>query len=289
MSESLDALLEIICVEQLDTLLFRGFTPAGRNRRVYGGQVLAQAMNAATRTVDATRRIHSLPAYFLRPGDPQAAIIYDVDPVRDGGSYTTRRVVARQHGKAICIIAMSYQLPETGLEHAAEMPAVDPPEKVESDFDYFSRLAELQPEHYRPPRQRAIDYRPVERIDYLSPHPATDRCGVWMRANGKLPDEAGIHEAILAYMSDQYLMSTALRPHGMLFHDRRLLTASLDHALWFYADSRADDWHYFDLASPRAARGRGFNHGWIYTRDGCLVATCVQEGMMRLREKPADS
>jgi acyl-CoA thioesterase-2 len=283
-SEELHALLGLLQVEQLDDCLFRGFSPPGRTRRVYGGQVLAQAMNAAMRTVGPGRRVHSQHAYFLRPGDPARPILYHVDPIRDGKRFSTRSVVARQAGKAIFNTSLSFQQPEAGLEHEQAMPAgVPPPESLESDFDYFTRIAREQPERFQAPRRRAVDHRPVERIDWAAPVKSTPHTGVWMRADGPLPEAPGIHEVLLAFLSDNYLMSTAIRPHGRGFDDARLQTASLDHGLWFYADFRADEWLYYHLASPRSAMGRGFNVGYVYTRDGRLVATAVQEGLMRLR------
>jgi len=281
--QDLDELLGLLQVEQLDACLFRGRSPSGRTRRVYGGQVLAQAMNAATRTVDPARRVHSQHAYFLRPGDPARPIIYDVDPIRDGKSFSTRRVVARQGGRAIFNTSISFQVPEPGLEHQEPMPEVPPPESVESDFDFYTRLAAEQPERHRAPQRHAVDYRVIERIDPVSHPPAAARYGVWMKTVGRLPEVPGIHETLLAFMSDNYLMSTGLRPHGRGYDHPELQTASLDHGLWFYDGFRADEWLYYHLLSPRSAQGRGLNLGYIYTRDGRLVAAAVQEGLMRLR------
>lgn len=283
MDQDIDRLLGLLNVEQLDTCLFRGRSPSGRTRRVYGGQVLAQAMNAATRTVDPGRRVHSQHAYFLRPGDPARPIIYDVDPIRDGKRFSTRRVVARQGGRAIFNTSISFQLPEPGLEHQDPMPDVPPPESLESDFDYYTRRAAELPGQQRPPRHHAVDYRVIDRTDPIAHPPAPARYGVWMRANGTVPDQPGIHETLLAFMSDNYLMSTALRPHGRGYDHPELQTASIDHGLWFYDAFRADEWLYYHLLSPRAAQGRGLNVGYVYTRDGRLVATAVQEGLMRLR------
>jgi acyl-CoA thioesterase-2 len=281
--QNLEELLELLHVEQLDTFLFRGLSPAGRSRRVYGGQVLAQAMNAATRSVDPARRVHSQHAYFLRPGNPLRPIIYDVDPIRDGRRFSTRRVVARQDGRAIFNTSLSFQVPEPGLEHQEPMPDVPPPESIESDYDYYRRLAADQPERRRAPGKRALDYRVIERADPVAHPPTPARHGVWMKVLGRLPDGPGIHETLLAFMSDNYLMSTALRPHGRGYDHPELQTASIDHGLWFYDTFRADEWLYYHLASPRAAQGRGFNLGYVYTQDGRLVATAVQEGLMRLR------
>lgn len=284
MEDALETLLERLHVEQLDTFLFRGSSPQGRMRRVYGGQVLAQAMNAAIRTVESSRRVHSQHAYFLRPGDPQHPIIYEVDPIRDGKRFSTRRVVARQGGRAIFNTSLSFQVPEAGLEHQDPMPDVPAPETLEDDLSFFGRMAERYPGRYRMPRRQALDYRVVERADPVEHDPMPPHTGVWMRATGTLPDEPGIHETLLAYMSDNYLMSTALLPHGRGYDNPGIQTASIDHGLWFYDAFRADEWLYYDIRSPRAGRGRGFNTGSVYTRDGRLVAAAVQEGLMRLKD-----
>lgn len=284
MARDLEQLLAVLTLESLGDNCFRGHTPAGRSRRVYGGQVLAQAMSAASCTIDAARRVHSLHAYFLRPGDPAQPIDYEVDPLRDGRRFSTRRVVARQCEKAIFSTSISYQLPVDGLTHQDPMPTVAPPEELESDFAFYTRLAATHPGQFRTPRGHAIEYRPVFRPDPLAPVAMAPRYGVWMRANGALDASHNVHAQLLSYMSDSYLMSTALLPHALRFDNPAIQTASIDHGLWFYGDFRADEWLYYDLASPCAAGGRGFNIGSIYTRDGRLVATAVQEGLMQLRD-----
>lgn len=281
MSKDLQQLLDNLHLEQIDTNLFRGVTPPGRNPRIYGGQVLAQAMNAATRSVDRARRVHSQHAYFLRPGDPARPVIYEVDPIRDGRGFSTRRVVARQGGRAIFNTSISYQLPEQGLAHHEPMPEVPPPESLESDFAYYARRAAEQPEHYHALTSHPVDYRPLERLERRNPPARAARFGVWMRANGTMPDDPGLHAQMLAYMSDSYLMSTALLPHAISYENPALQTASLDHGLWFYADFRADEWLFYHLVSPIAGGGRGLNIGCVYARDGRLVAAAVQEGLMR--------
>ena len=282
MEEALKSLLARLHLEQQDTLRFIGTSPHGKHKRVYGGQVLAQAMNAATRTVDPARRVHSLHAYFLRPGNPAEPIIYEVDPLRDGRGFSTRAVVARQGGRAIFNASLSFQLPESGLEHQDPMPEVPPPESLESDFDFYSALAERHPERYHKPKRWAMDYRMIDRADPLEHAPMPARCRLWMRAGGPVTDVPGIHHTLLAYMSDNYLIATGLMPHGMGYDNPRLQNASLDHALWFYGDFRADEWLYYDIASPRAGGGRDFNVGRIFTREGRLVATAAQEGLIRL-------
>ena len=285
MDQVLDALLARLTVERESEFRFIGTSPKGRQRRVYGGQVLAQAMSAATRTVDPERRVHSLHAYFMRPGNPAEPIVYEVDPLRDGKGFSTRAVVARQSGRAIFNASLSFQIPEPGLEHQDPMPEVPPPESVQSDFDYHNALAEKDPVRYQKHGRWAMDYRVVHRADPVEHAPMPAQCGLWMRAQGRVPDMPevpGIHETLLAYMSDNYLAATSLMPHGMGYDNERLQNASLDHALWFYGDFRADEWLYYDITSPRAAGGRGFNVGRIFTQDGRLVATAVQEGLIRL-------
>lgn len=285
MSDDLDALLDVLAVEHLDTYRFRGTTPTGREKRVYGGQVLAQAMHSASCTVDDRRRVHSLHAYFLRPGDPARPILYEVDPIRDGRRFSTRRVIALQAGRAIFSTSISYKLPEEGLQHQDPMPDVPGPDQLESDFDFYTRLAAAHPERYKAPRRHAVDYRIVEREDPANPRHAPARMGVWMRANGTLAENPATHTELLAYMSDNYLLSTALLPHALVYDSPEIQTASIDHALWFYGNFRADEWLYYHLASPCAAGGRGFNIGSIYTRDGRLIATAVQEGLMHLHTR----
>jgi acyl-CoA thioesterase II len=228
--------------------------------------------------------VHSQHAYFLRPGDPAHPIIYEVDPIRDGKRFSTRRVVARQNGRAIFNTSLSFQVPEQGLMHQEPMPVVPAPEELESDFDFWVRMAAKYPDRYRVPRRRALDYRVIGRDDPIDPQPRAAREGVWMRALGRLEDAPGIHATLLAYMSDNFLMSTGLLPHGRGWDHPELQTASIDHGLWFYGDFRSDEWLYYHLISPCAAGGRGFQVGSVYTRDGRLVATAVQEGLMRLRK-----
>jgi len=270
-------LLACIELEPLDTFLFRGLTPGDRGRRVYGGQVLAQAMNAAARTVEEDRQAHSLHAYFLRPGNPRQPIIYEVDPIRDGRRFSTRRVIARQSGRAIFSTSVSYQIPEDGLEHQTLMPGVPEPMSLDDDLPLRRKMAEKHGEAGFHP----IEYRPVEGYDDWPTSEGEARFGVWFRTRERLDDNPGLHQAMVAYMSDNHLMSTALRPHGRRFDNPDLQTASLDHALWFYGPMRADEWLYYDLSSPRSFGGRGSNFGRIYTADGRLIATVAQEGLMR--------
>ncbi len=282
----LEDLVNNLQVEQLDTYLFRGFTEVRRTPRVFGGQVLAQAFSAASRTVDAQRSLHSLHAYFLRPGDVEKDIIFDVDPIRDGGSFTTRRVVAIQGGKAIFNSSMSFQKAEQGLEHQFEMPAVPGPEGLMAEWDYWEELSRLHPEKLPQGTQRfrAIDARLIEPRDPAKPEALQQPLqGMWVRANGSLADDPALHRMILAYASDLQFMSTSLQVHPVGFWTPGFQGASLDHAMWFHCDFRADEWLYYHMDSPRAAGARGFNRGSFYTRDGRLVASAVQEGLIRLR------
>ncbi len=283
MSESLQTLVETLQPEKLDKNLFRGVTWPLRWKRVFGGQVLAQSMYAAIQTIeDPHRRVHSQHAYFLRPGVPDKPIIYEVDPIRDGRSFSTRRVVAMQDDQAIFNTSLSFQIPEAGVDYQAPMPEVIEPEAIENDNDFYRRL-KRGPDTESELQHEPIDYRTVDKINYLSPKKREPRLAVWMRANGDLPDDQAAHETLLAYMSDRYLMGTAMLPLGLTFNSPNLMVASLDHGLWFHDDFRADEWLFYDLRSTRASRGRGMNFGSIYTRDGRLVATAVQEGLMRQR------
>lgn len=283
MSEDLQRLLDALDVERLDTHLFRATTPRSRNPRVYGGQLLAQSLSAADRSVPGKHRAHSLHAYFLRPGDPSRPIVYQVDPIRDGRRFSTRLVRAIQNGKAVFNAAISYQQPEAGLEHQEPMPAVPAPETLPRHYDFSFTEEQKNPGRRQAPGWNPIDYRPLlarwnGATDIHPPH-----TGVWMRADGTLGDDPLLHARILMYMSDSFLMPTALLPHGLGFDHPRIETASIDHALWFYGDFRADEWLFYALHSPCSGHGRGFNLGSFYTRDGRLVATTAQEGLMHLR------
>ncbi len=279
-------LVDILNVEQIDRYIFRGDTPDDWRKRVYGGQVLAQAMNAALRTVDNGRSAHSQHAYFLRPGNPNIPIIYEVDPIRDGKSFTTRRVVAIQNGKAIFNTSISFQIDEPGLCHQMAMPDVPKPKGLPSDEEYLIRLAEEYPNLVTPgmTASQPIEIRRLHHIDPINPEPHRPETGLWMRAKHTLGDDPVIHQTMLTYLSDYYLMGTALLPHGVTFFNRNLQGASLDHALYFHRDFRADEWLYYHMTSPVSHGSRGLNIGMIYTESGELVASAVQEGLIRIHE-----
>jgi len=279
-------LMAILDLEKLEENLFRGRSPQTDWQRVFGGQVIGQALVAACRTVDtAARPPHSLHAYFLLGGDPKVPIIYELDRIRDGKSFTTRRVVAIQHGEAIFTLAASFHRDEPSLTHQAKMPDVPPPDKLPSDDEIKNRVLPLMPEAVRRyyERERPIELRPVEFDRYLGRKIEDGRFHVWMRATGALPDEPAIHQCVLAYASDMGLLDSALIPHGRTVFEKTIMAASLDHALWFHRPFRADDWLLYAQDSPSLGGARGFSRGLIFARDGTLVASVTQEGLLRER------
>ncbi len=284
MSDAVRELLSILDLETLEVNLFRGRSPQVGWQRVFGGQVIGQALVAACRTVDG-RPPHSLHAYFLLAGDPKIPIIYDVERVRDGKSFTTRRVKAIQHGEPIFIMSVSFHRDEGGLTHQAKMPDVPSPDELPSEAEIRERVMPLMPEPVRRyyERERPIELRPVEYGRYLGKKIEDGRFHVWIRATGKLPDEPAIHQCVLAYASDMTLLDTALVPHGRSLFEKEFMGASLDHALWLHRPFRADDWLLYAQDSPSSHGARGFCRGSIFTRDGVLVASVSQEGLMRQR------
>lgn len=277
-------LRKILDLEQLEVNLFRGVSPQDGWQRVFGGQVIGQALVAATRTVE-DRQVHSLHGYFLRPGDPQVPIIYNVDRIRDGASFTTRRVVAIQHGAAIFSMGASFHAEEPGFDHQAEMPEVPGPDDLPNEAELQAKLIHLLPESMRVywESPRPIELRPVDMNRYIERKPGEPVQHVWMRASGTLPADQSLHQCVLAYASDFTLLDTALVPHGRVLFDPKLMLASLDHALWFHSPFQADDWLLYAQDSPRAAGARGFCRGSVFTRDGRLVASVAQEGLIRER------
>ena len=287
MKPILEDLIQLLTLERLDTNLFRGQSRDIGTNRVFGGQVLGQALAAANNTVE-DRVVHSLHAYFLRKGDQEKPIIYEVDRQRDGRSFTSRRVVAIQHGHPILNMAASFKVPEDGLEHQANMAQVPQPESLKDVTDYRRELMDRVPEGKLPRylmHERPFEFRPVQLPQFIDPNPREPRASTWFKAIGKLPDEEHLHRAMLAYVSDYYLISTATRPHGTSVFDPQLQLASLDHALWFQRPFRIDEWLLYEIESPSASDGRGLSRGKIYKRDGTLVAVVAQEGVMRLWPK----
>ncbi len=281
---AVDELLSTLDLEQLEHNLFRGRSPQNGWQRVFGGQVVGQALVAADRTVEAQDRVaHSLHAYFLLPGDPKVPIIYEVDRIRDGGSFTTRRVIAIQHGQAIFSMAVSFHKAEPGFEHQAVMPDVPPPESLPSEDELKALLLPNLPDQMRFywERERPIELRPVDLSRFFSREKLEPKQYLWFRANGALPDNFRLHQCVLAYASDFSLLDTALIAHGRVLFDPRLMLASLDHALWFHRPFRADEWLLYVQDSPSAQAARGFCRGSIFSRDGTLVASVAQEGVIR--------
>ncbi len=284
-SAALKALLATLKLEPLEDNLFRGGRGSEGWQRVYGGQVLGQAMMAAAQTVDPDRSIHSLHGYFLLAGDPSLPILYDVERIREGGSFTTRRVKAIQHGRAIFSMSASFHKLEEGFEHQVAMPEVPPPEALPDPKELIGQMIDRLPESMRSyfSRELPIDMRVTDVTRYLSREKKSPQQNIWIRANGPLPDDPVLHQAVLAYASDFTLLDTALIAHGKLLFDADVQLASLDHALWYHRPFRADEWMLYVQDSPSASGARGFCRGSIYTRDGRLVASVAQEGLMRKR------
>jgi len=282
----LTELIELLSLERIEENLFRGQSQDLGWGQVFGGQVLGQALSAAEQTVPEGRYAHSLHAYFLRTGDARRPIVYTVDPIRDGRSFTTRRVVAIQGGKAIFNLSASFQVEESGFEHADEMPSgVPAPEELVSEAELARRLeGRLPPPLFeRAIAERPIDLRPVSPSDPLQPevHPPAKQ--VWFRASSPLPDARSVHQYLLAYASDFSFLTTAMRPHGVSWLTPGMQVASVDHAMWFHRPFRFDDWLLYDVESPSASNARGLVRGRIFDREGALVATVAQEGLMRDR------
>jgi acyl-CoA thioesterase-2 len=281
MSKALARLIDNIHLEKIEINIFRGVTLDSARGRVFGGQVLAQSINAAQRTVASPLVMHSLHAYFLRPGDPDTPIIYQVDRIRDGRSFTTRSVVAIQHGRPIFNVSMSFQLREQGIEHQARMPDVPPPEELISDEVYYREVhSDLRLAQFEWP----IEFRQVQPLDLIAPVAVPPKAYVWFRAVGHIADDHTQHQELLAYATDHHILNTALRPHGLGAFATGMQMASLDHVIWFHRDFRIDDWLLFELESTNAGHGRAFTRGNIFDREGRLVASAAQEGLVRYRQ-----
>jgi len=276
-------LIGLFDVERLERNIYRGRNRDIGTGRVFGGQVLAQSLVAARHTIDDARDCHSMHGYFILPGDLAVPIVYFVDRLRDGKSFTTRRVTAIQHGNAIFNMSASFHKQESGPEHQVTMPDVPPPEQVESELDVLREMAERIPEPIRDvlTQDRPIDFRPVENVDPFTPAPRAPRRHFWLRANGRLSDDPLDHQAVLAYASDYGLLGTALMPHALTIRQPNIQVATLDHAIWFHRRFRADEWLLYAMEAPIAAGSRGFTRGHIFTRGGELVASVAQEGLTR--------
>ena len=285
-NNTIEELLELLELEPLEVNLFRGESRDIGTSRVFGGQVLAQSIIAASRTVDEGD-IHSLHAYFLRAGDAEAPIVYNVDRNRDGRSFKSRRVVAIQHGRPIFTLAASFQLQQEGLDHQFEMPEVPMPEELSSESnvpeDSLARVPQLMRRWFT--RTGPFDFRPVMKTDVFNPHPQPPFSNIWFRLTEKIDVPDQMHRALMAYASDFHLVGTATLPHGISFIQDDLLMASLDHGMWFHRPARVDDWLLYSCDSPSSSGGRGLARGLIYDRNGRLVASTIQEGMIRVGKR----
>ncbi len=280
----LDGVVRLLDLELIEEDIYRGFSPPGSGRRVFGGQVASQALVAAARTVPSDRRVHSLHAYFLRPGDPSVPIVYQVDRLRDGGSFTTRRVLAIQHGKTTFAMSASFQSDEPGLVHGIPMPEVPPPEALPTLAERIAGIPDKWAGWQRQPR--AFDVRYVSDPPWqsrLSGPRAVARSQVWFKADGVLPDDPILHVCMLAYLSDVTLLDAILLEHGIAPGADSVQLASLDHAMWFHRPIRVDEWLLYDITSPSASGARGLGMGLFFSESGEVLATAVQEGLVRVR------
>jgi acyl-CoA thioesterase-2 len=286
MNDVLEQLVQLLSLERIEENLFRGETQDLGWGQVFGGHVLGQALSAAAKTVPEDRHVHSLHGYFLLPGSVDRPIVYDVDRIRDGSSFTTRRVKAIQNGRAIFNMSASFQIDEDGFEHADEMPEVDGPEELSSQVELARRVADLIPE---PMRDRftspsPIEIRPVRPRNLFDPDVRPPTSAAWYRAAGDLPDDPAIHRYLMAYASDFNFLSTSMNPHGVSWLTPGMQVASLDHSMWFHRPFRMDEWLLHVVESPSASGARGLVRGRMFTRDGRLVASTAQEGLIRRRE-----
>jgi acyl-CoA thioesterase-2 len=286
MQSALDEVLDLLDLEAIELNLFRGRSPDQDRQRVFGGQVLAQALTAAYRTVEE-RLAHSFHAYFLRPGDVKVPILYEVDRIRDGGSFTTRRVVAIQHGRPIFHLSASFQAHESGYEHQAPMPDAPSPDELPTSAERREEMRKHAPPELAHwfSRESAMEEREVNSINWFKPEKQAPHQCIWFKANGKVVDDPALQQALLAYASDMSLLDAATMPHGISFLDDDMQIASLDHAMWFHRPFRADEWLLYVLDSPSASNARGLSRGSIYAQNGDLVASVAQEGLMRRRSK----
>ena len=286
MSSVLDELVTLLALERIEENLFRGQSQDLGWGTVFGGQVLGQALSAAVQTVPTERAVHSLQAYFLRPGDVRKPIVYEVDRIRDGTSFTTRRVVAVQSGHAIFNLAASFQRGESGFAHQDAMPEVPAPESLLTEQEHGAAFAERLPDGLR---ERALGARPFEvrpvgpPQNPLEPVAAPPRRSIWLRTAGRLPDDPALHAYLLAYASDYSLLMTSLAPHAVTWLTPGMQVASLDHVMWFHQPFRVDEWLLHVMQSPAAHGARGLVHGQVFTREGRLVASTAQEGLIRQR------
>jgi len=288
MPDQVEDLLNLLDLEPIEVNLFRGQSPADSWQRVFGGQVIGQALVAAQRTVEEDRHCHSLHAYFIRPGDPKVPIVYEVDRSRDGRSFSTRRVIAIQHGKQIFNMAASFQVREEGFDHQFPMPDVPGPDDLPTELSMREAVVDRVPRSMRDRflRPRPIELRFVEPPSYFDAEKRDPISHVWFRAVAPTTDNVALNQCVLAYASDMTLLDTCINPHGVTWMDGTVQSASLDHAMWFHRPFKADEWMLYAQDAPSASFARGFNRGNIFTQDGTLIASVTQEGLIRPR-KPA--
>jgi acyl-CoA thioesterase-2 len=284
-ADAVAELISLLDLERIEVNLFRGVSPEDGMKRVFGGQVIAQALVAAYRTVE-NRICHSLHAYFIRPGDPTVPILYEVDRARDGKSFTTRRVVAIQHGEQILNLAASFQIEEAGFTHQSSMPQVKMPAELKSEDELRAMAKDHIPKEFQKQfaRPRPIELKPVDPRAFISPQKQEPRKQMWLRARGRVGDNVALQQCMLAYASDMGILDTATKPHGVNWFTGGVQMASLDHAMWFHEPFNIEDWLLYSMDSPSASGARGFNRGEIFTESGKLVASVVQEGLIRPRE-----
>lgn len=276
-------LIETLDIEKLEENLFRGTSPDIGWQRVFGGQVIGQALVAAQRTVPEDRFVHSLHAYFMRPGDPSVPILYQVERIRDGSSFTTRRVVAVQHGRAIFSMSASFQIDEDGFDHQVEIPKVADPETLIGEKDFKEVFLAQAPDAVRKywGRPRPVEIRPVSLVHYVSKDKLKPAADIWVRVTGPVPEDRRLAAAMLAYLSDMTLLDTSLYAHGRSIFEPDIQAASIDHAMWFHRPFSFDDWLLYTQDSPSASGARGMTRGSLYTRSGLLIASVAQEGLIR--------
>ncbi|KRB62819.1 acyl-CoA thioesterase II [Rhizobium sp. Root708] len=282
---AMETLLSTLDLEPIEVDIFRGVSPQVGWQRVFGGQVIAQALMAAQRTVERERLVHSLHSYFMRPGDPSVPIVYQVERIRDGSSFNTRRVVAIQHGKAIFALSASFQIEEPGFDHQITMPDVPMPDALLDEQQIARQYLANAPAAIRKywERERPIEIRPVSLTHYFSDKKLDPVQHVWVRATGPVPDDRLYQASVLAYLSDMTLLDTSLYPHGTSIFNQTIQVASLDHSMWFHRPIRFDDWLLFTQDSPSASGARGLTRGSLFARDGVLIASVAQEGLIRKR------
>ena len=285
MSQVLDELLNLLKLEPIEQGLYRGQSQDLGFRALFGGQVMGQALSAAQETVDPARYVHSLHSYFLRPGDAKKPVVYEVEVIRDGNSFSTRRVKAIQHGNVIFYLTASFQAQEEGFEHQHQMPTVPQPEEIPSYKDFIREHQHFIPEEVRDKflAEKPIELRPVEQYNWIKPEKTDPICHMWIKANGAMPNNQHIHHSMLAYTSDFHFLPTALFTHGVSYWHPNFQLATIDHSMWFHRPFRMDDWLLYVIENPTNMNGRGLVRGQIYARTGELVASTMQEGVMRQR------